>query len=170
MVSSFSWLADSIHPNNYLKESSQGWMESADQLKHDTMPRSTAPIVFPPYHMHRVPGRRPCGEVNDKTLLLVKEYNDWFIWLRRFPAPCASARSAYKARERESSAVLCRSTYLLRHVQTREGELTCVARCLYLKFPHGNLNSQVLFARNLSTIQYNMYILNTPPYIYIVLF
>ena len=33
--------------------------------------------------------------------------------------------------------------------------------CLYLKFPHGNLNSQVPFARNLSTIQYNMYINNS---------
>ena len=42
--------------------------------------------------------------------------------------------SAYKAREDECQQRIsgCRSTYLPTHVQTREGELTCVARCLCL--------------------------------------
>ena len=44
------------------------------------------------------------------------------------------ARSAYKARENECEQRVAgyRSTYLPTHVQTREGKLTCVARCLCL--------------------------------------
>ena len=78
------------------------------------------------------------------------------------------ARSAYKARERErereSSAALAAAqrTFFVTYRLWR-GNFTCVARCLYLKFPHGNLNSQVPFARNLSTIQYNMYIPMSAP-------
>ena len=90
-----------------------------------------------------------------------------------------------------AAAALAALAYLVTLSRTRSGETyMCMSRAvcivmereLPLRFPsHGTSTRshvpaekldffQVPFLRNLSTVQYNMYILNTPSYSYIVIF
>ena len=88
--------------------------------------------------------------------------------------PCAKREMLLVRRsrlEREGRVACCRSTYLLTRDTLGRRDLQ-----VYIRVSHAvcigmeREGFEVPFARNFNAVQYNMYILNTPPYIYIVQF